>query len=104
MKVRLTVFITKKLAEKLKCPQICREVLSVSTFGAESAKKSEFMLVSVNLESHNEDIVVDALVCDSISAPMPMKMPKQWLKEHEFKDLQLADKYENDVLQVEMKL
>ena len=84
--------------------QMClsKEILSVSTFGNISPTTSEFTLVSVELESSEGNFLIDALVVDSISAPIPMEVPRGWLKQPLFEGLELADGYDDDMLQVEL--
>ena len=67
-------FITRKLVSQLQCEPICKESLSISSFGENGSNISYFDLVSVGLESVHETFQVEALVANTISAPVPMKI------------------------------
>ena len=95
-------FITRRLASYLKCPSICKEKLSISAFGKSECNVSVFDLVSVGLQSYHELFDVDALVANTISVPVPMKLQECWLNHPKIRDLDLADRFEEDVLDVDM--
>ena len=78
-------FITKRLASKLQCEVICKERLSISSFGNDKSVDSEFDLVSVILESAREDLDVEALVASTISIPILMKVEQEWLDQPQLK-------------------
>ena len=69
---------------------------------------SKFNLVTVKLEglqkytSTRKNFVIGALVADSISAPKPMKVRTEWLRQPILRGLDLADEYDEDILEVEL--
>ena len=72
------------------------------SFGNTNKKTAEFTLVSVELESEGENSIVEALVVESITAPIPMKVPQEWLEQPLLQGLKLADNFSDDVLHVEL--
>ena len=67
-------FISRELASKLGCEAICKERMCISSFGASQGNISDMDLVAIGLESSQEVFNVEALVVDTISFPVPMKI------------------------------
>ena len=96
-------FISRRLASKLGCHIICKEKLSISSFGSTKCDASELDLVKIGLEMDEGVFTIEALVVATISAPVPMKIKEEWLNQPALKDLKLADKLsENDTLDVDI--
>ena len=96
-------FISKRLADRLKCRIVCKRVVNVGKFMDDKTKTHEFCVVILGLRTlSGKYFYLEAFVANSIAAPMPMGVPKSFLEQSPFKDLKLADDFHDDVLRVDM--